>query len=324
MALVAVACSGGSGESSTTASSTTTTEAVAPSSGASTTTTTTEPASAPAESVVACEPPRLLPVGRTDQPFEYNGTERGYSLFVPASYDGSEPLPVVFDFHGRGSDKNQEFVYSGFEPLAERDGWLLVHPNATGDPRQWNPASFVDPSYDDLEFLDVLVEEIEGRACVDSNRRYATGMSSGALMTGALACQRGDRFAAFAGVTFELWDESFCSDTRTAPVFFFHGTDDDIVAFDGGEFGEGALGASEAWARHNGCASDPTEEVIGSEVRRLEWDDCDDPAEVVLYIIEGGGHTWPGSFEVPGLGMVTDDISATQIIWDLFGRHALT
>jgi len=58
-------------------------------------------------------------------------------------------------------------------------------------------------------------------------------------------------------------------------------------------------------------------------------------AEVLLYVIEGGGHTWPGRlffshFEAPRwmrklspLGRTTLDIDATDLMWDFFRRHRL-
>jgi polyhydroxybutyrate depolymerase len=38
----------------------------------------------------------------------------------------------------------------------------------------------------------------------------------------------------------------------------------------------------------------------------------------VLYVIDGGGHTWPGSIDVARLGATTHEIYATDEIWDFF------
>lgn len=45
------------------------------------------------------------------------------------------------------------------------------------------------------------------------------------------------------------------------------------------------------------------------------WDGCAAPTD--LYVVEEGGHTWPGAIDV-GLGYVTRDIDATAIIWETF------
>ena len=57
---------------------------------------------------------------------------------------------------------------------------------------------------------------------------------------------------------------------------------------------------------------------------RRVYPDCDDGAEVELYTIDGGGHTWPGSpIDVPRLGANTDQIDATDLILDFFAEHPL-
>jgi hypothetical protein len=75
------------------------------------------------------------------------------------------------------------------------------------------------------------------------------------------------------------------------------------------------------WAAHNGCSSGRQESTLTDEVDVVEYTGCTDGATVRLYIVNGGGHTWPGSFDVPGLGYVTQDISATDLIWEFFQLH---
>jgi hypothetical protein len=53
----------------------------------------------------------------------------------------------------------------------------------------------------------------------------------------------------------------------------------------------------------------------------VEYTGCPDGAVVRLFIVNGGGHTWPGSFDVPGLGYTTQDISATDLMWEFFQTH---
>jgi len=42
--------------------------------------------------------------------------------------------------------------------------------------------------------------------------------------------------------------------------------------------------------------------------------------EVLLHTIVGGGHTWPGAEEVPGLGAVTREMDASEEMWRFFQR----
>jgi poly(3-hydroxybutyrate) depolymerase len=46
------------------------------------------------------------------------------------------------------------------------------------------------------------------------------------------------------------------------------------------------------WAKHNGCNPKPVQIRIAFDVQRRTWTGC--KAAMVLYIIDGGGHGWPG------------------------------
>ena len=61
------------------------------------------------------------------------------------------------------------------------------------------------------------------------------------------------------------------------------------------------------WGAHNGCDPNFTEERFGTEVRRRTWNNCQDGSTAVFYIIDGGGHTWPGSPKATGRLGLDDD-----------------
>ena len=50
----------------------------------------------------------------------------------------------------------------------------------------------------------------------------------------------------------------------------------------------------------------------------IAYSECTDDTAVVLFVIEGGGHTWPGSIDVPRLGATTHEVNATDQIWEFF------
>ena len=60
------------------------------------------------------------------------------------------------------------------------------------------------------------------------------------------------------------------------------------------------------------------EERVSDDVLRYQWNNCDAPVE--WYLIEGGGHTWPGAVTMPRLGHTTTNISASELIWEFFFR----
>jgi polyhydroxybutyrate depolymerase len=248
---------------------------------------------------------------------------REYALTVPSTLDATSPTPVVFNLHGRGSDRVQQFFYGAFGPLAERDGWLLVHPQGiTPDgqsAQQWNFSQVFDTGYSDEAFILAIIDDIADRVCIDRTRIFSTGMSSGGFMSSSLACRHPDVFAAVAPVAGSAAGTE-CGDDRPVPFLTLHGTNDDVVAF-GAPFD--IAGTASAVAARNGCADDAAETRTGAVVER-RWT-CDESAETVLYVVEEGGHTWPGSpIDVPGLGATNRDVSATEIIWEFFGRHAIS
>jgi polyhydroxybutyrate depolymerase len=47
-----------------------------------------------------------------------------------------------------------------------------------------------------------------------------------------------------------------------------------------------------------------------------------DSSEVLLYTVEGGGHTWPdGGARPHRFGRTSRDFDASRTIWDFFRRH---
>ena len=65
------------------------------------------------------------------------------------------------------------------------------------------------------------------------------------------------------------------------------------------------------------CLGDLTEHV-----RTIAYSECDENTAVLLYAVEGGGHTGPGSIDVPRLGAVTNEIDATDLLWEFFEAQA--
>jgi len=78
-----------------------------------------------------------------------------------------------------------------------------------------------------------------------------------------------------------------------------------------------------SWAKVDGCSATFRDEKISSEVTRRLWTGCGRGKAPVFYIINGGGHTWPGSIPVARLGPTTTQIDASATIWDFFKAHPL-
>jgi polyhydroxybutyrate depolymerase len=80
-----------------------------------------------------------------------------------------------------------------------------------------------------------------------------------------------------------------------------------------------------SWARRNRCATSPVEAVVAADVARIEYTSCADGAAVVLYRIQGGGHSWPGGKPLPEwlVGSTSNGVDATSRMWAFFREHRL-
>lgn len=260
----------------------------------------------------------------------------------------------MLDFHGLSEGAEVHRMMTSFSPKAQEDGFIVAFPNGTGSPVRWQVAAdrTANP---DLVYTGAVLDQLEADLCVDTSRVYATGLSNGAMISSAIGCTMADRFAAIAPVAGVL-DPTGCPKGRALPVLTFHGTDDPILLFNGGVGarlnntlgktsgndtgttipeaplakadldGAGYPASAAAWAKRNGCTGDPTDTKITDTVIQRTWD-CPGDAPVVFDIIEGGGHSWPGSEFSANIAKIvgpTDmSIDATDLIWSFFTRFTV-
>lgn len=277
------------------------------------------------------------------QTMKVAGEERYYLLTVPAGTD-DEPAPVVFDFHGLMEGAELAAKASRLPELGTEEGFITVVPNGRGNPVAWDftPDPETNP---DMAYVADMLDTLEAEQCVDTSRVYATGLSNGAMMTSAIACAYPDRFAAVAPVAGVMAN---CETTdRPVPMLAFHGTADPILLFNGGVGDLGGLLSGKAdasdvpaadiegegypasvadWAIRNGCEDAFIDEQVDDDVIRRTYD-CPEGADVVFDIVEGGGHTWPGSELNAQLGAImgptTMSVDASAAMWEFFGRFQL-
>jgi polyhydroxybutyrate depolymerase len=282
-----------------------------------------------------------LTAGDHNRKLTVDEQERTYLVHIPTNYDHNTPTPVVLIFHGAATNAAITVSFTGMSKKSDEAGFIAVYPNGTGlGPfLTWNAGGrkgkLAEESADDVKYVGLLLDDLATVANVDSRRVYATGMSNGGMMCYRLAAEMSDRIAAIAPVAGTVTvDES--RPKRPVPVMHFHGKADNIVPFDG--LGENApkflpfksVEESVAiWCEINGCSDAPTitefpdKEDDGTTVQQKRWSGKDG-AEVVLIVIEGGGHTWPGKEPpVEFLGKSTLDISANDLIWEFFQNHPM-
>src|SRR5579862_4376500 len=202
-----------------------------PASGNPTTPTTNGGATGAHLTAAACNHPHHA--GQSSQTLTFQGQPRTYLLYVPTSYKGDARVPLVFNFHGYGSNASQQMQLANFGPIADKNDFLVVAPNGQ-DPEHGRHWSFATSGglQNDITMVSALLKHLEGALCVDPARVYATGMSDGGAMTSVLACTLSDKIAAFAAVAVII----FCgnSQNRAVAIESYAGSKDPVVPSNGG------------------------------------------------------------------------------------------
>jgi polyhydroxybutyrate depolymerase len=251
--------------------------------------------------------------GTTVDQIETAAGERAYRLHVPAGYNPRRATPLVLNFHGYAQDAEQQEAYSGLVPLSDAKGFILVTPEGSGDPKGWDIVGlYAEDGVDDVQFVADLVSHLSDVLCLNENRIFATGHSNGAEMASQVACDIPGLLAAEGPVAGPVYQG--CNGPGV-PMIAFQGTDDWNVPY------SDTADAVQQWAVHNSCtgmlAPTPTSDHVSTEV----WSGCSG-GDVILYTIDGGGHTWPGANpDLGGVGVTTDEINASQLMWQFFQAH---
>jgi polyhydroxybutyrate depolymerase len=264
-----------------------------------------------------------------------SGQQREYLLYVPKSYQPAKPAPLVISLHSSMSWPSSMMAISRWNLAADEHGFIVVYPEGTGfGPRSWEMDDSETPArMPDVIFISKLIDKLEASYSIDRTRVYVDGMSNGGGMAFVLSCTLSDRIAAVGLVSAGLdpgWD--WCKDDTPVPVIAFHGSADPICPYKGGysKLAGGTFpsvpGFMASWSRRNRCGPNPTESAVAGGVTRLDYTNCADNADVMLYTIEGEGHQWPGGRRVPAewmLGKYSRSIDATGQMWAFFEQHPL-
>ena len=255
-----------------------------------------------------------LAVGRTTtRTVTSGGSKRSYLVHVPANYEPGMPAPVVLNFHGLSSNPGQQNAASAFEPMSDREGFILVTPDG-----RWR---FMRSARDaNTAFVRDVVASVSADLCVDPKRIFATGKSQGGFMSSWLGCVAPEVVAAVAPVSGMYEPTEGCS---PIPIMEFHGTADSTIPFGGGHvlvLGKypGAVAVMEKWAHLNRCTGTPETVQLTPHVKRVTYGGC---AAATIQYITDAGHTWPGTSIREGDNSPPADLAASELIWDFFKAH---
>jgi polyhydroxybutyrate depolymerase len=258
--------------------------------------------------------------GYISQTIQHDGLTREYSIYIPASYDGTTNFPLLFNFHGGDDVITNWQTTADMRPIADTANFILVYPQARPDPSDGNSLNWLPKTpgtFDDVPFISALIDTIASNYQIDQNRIYACGYSLGGDMSFELGCKLSNRIAAIAPVarTMQANPNSFCSPVHPTGVLTILGTNDFISPY-GGYPGYylSAAATHSYWATHNNCNATATMSTVSASVERYTWSTASGCAYVEELKVTGGGHDWPGSF-----GNMT--IDASEEIWQFVSRY---
>lgn len=235
---------------------------------------------------------------------------------APTDYDPSVEYPLVVLLHGFMASGGVQNIYFGLSNQVTALGFVLVVPDGTPNSqgaRFWDATdaccNFEDQPVDDVAYIRGLIEEAQANYRIDPRRIYLFGHSNGGFMSYRMACEASDVVTAIASLAGSTYlDPADCAADEPVSVLQIHGTDDDVILYDGmespeGQFPAGYPGAAEAVRRsaaRAGCDLDAAVEgapldiensLDGAETRVLEYRaGCERGLDMALWTIEGGAH----------------------------------
>jgi poly(hydroxyalkanoate) depolymerase family esterase len=248
-------------------------------------------------------------------------------IYVPDSRPANPAIVVAM--HGCGGSGPGFYSGSEFASLADRYGFIVIYPSAEQEAGfgkcfdTWSAASKVRGGGSDPVSIVSMVTYAEQQYSGDPNRVYATGSSSGGMMTDEMLALYPDVFkagAAFMGVPFDCFasaadyppGSSRCTGgsmdrtpqdwgdrVRAAypgytgarpPIQLWHGTADTLVPYS-------LLQEDiEQWTNVFGLSQTPTStDTPVSGWNRRRYADTSGRVDVEAYSIQGAGHSLPSS-----------------------------
>lgn len=284
----------------------------------------------------------LSALAQTTKTMTWSGSERQYLEYVPSSYNGTTPTPVLFVLHGLGDDMNNMFTSTGFKSIADAHGWIVITPQALPASvlgqslgNAWNSGVkvnysilniIVNESVDDSGFLMAILDDLQGTYNVNENAVFFTGFSMGGFMSNRMAIEHGDRIKAIASVSGTVGNVMQDSvPVRAINTMHIHGTADATVTYPdatlsmGGisvNVGLGAEATVDYWRNFNQCAAMPAHTTYpdavadGKTFDRYEYTGGTDGVKTVFIKVTGGDHDW---YYTPA-----NDIDYTTEIYNFF------
>lgn len=245
---------------------------------------------------------------------EFDGKTRTYRLYVPQSYDATNPVPLILNYHGFTNTINIQYDQSDFTQLAEDNQFIFVTPQGLGGFFSgWAINNSFGGSQDDLGFSDALIDKIQEDYNINEKRIYATGFSNGGFFSLRMACELSPRIAAVASIAGSMtrsWiNNGQCQPQHPTAVLQITGTEDFVIPINGGGSNASIRQVMQYWSDFNNTDNSPNITSLPGGSTRYIWDNGDNGVTAEFIRVQGKGHSWEGG-----------EINTSQEIWSFFSR----
>jgi polyhydroxybutyrate depolymerase len=272
-----------------------------------------------------------------------DGRTRRYRTYVPSTLPNS-PVPLLIGLHGGLGTSAQFEANSGFNNLAESNGFIVAYPDGIGNRpdgsgfQTWNGGYCCGPAQsqqvDDVEFISRLIDQMSARFTIDPKRVYVAGHSNGGILGYQLACRLSHKISA-VGVQAGSNVVEKCTPSQPVSFIHVHGTADTNMPIGGGR-GSGisptifvpARSAVDAMVSAVGATSTPVTGVVASnaDITALTWTRVGTNTQVRYVTVATATHAWMGhpsqsSAGESYAGKPYENFDSSRAIWSFLSAH---
>jgi len=178
-----------------------------------------------------CGKATTLVNGRTT--IDVGGTMREYILALPDKYDQNHPYRLIFGWHPWGGSA-QQVASGGYYGLVSQAKGSAIFVAAEGLDFGGNGKGWGNQNGQDIALLKAMLDLFRSQLCIDENRIFSTGFSFGGMFSYAAGCSTASMMRAIAPMAGNNTVAGCENGTRPVAMMGFHGTEDQVVAIDGG------------------------------------------------------------------------------------------
>lgn len=241
--------------------------------------------------------------------------DRSYSIRIPSSIT-ADNYPVVFFFHG-ANDSGEDWLNRTpqVSELIDTGEFIGIFPDAFQGNWRIQDASIAD----DIEFVNLIVNDLDTLNFYKQGPIYAVGISQGATLVNNLAKQ----MAVFEGIAPILSQQTQSVGdivpTKTTSVFQVNGSSDNLVPVNGGmgidyNLFMSAQASAENWASAFNCSlqvENASTSWSDFDTQKYTFNDCIDNHRVRYYIVENASHSLT----------FAEHINLYKLIWIFFSYN---